>query len=120
MNSKEQEWNVFCSDARRNAFLIGDLSRNVYGSHYHVREPETQRLTMTFPGFAQSLLAWQTRKLLLQVRLLLLDPFGVAIISLCAEKLQMHAHAFHNHLSAKIQEKQSISMLWVEYTFTLI
>ncbi|KAK9868843.1 hypothetical protein WJX84_005438 [Apatococcus fuscideae] len=37
MNSKEQEWNVFCSDARRNAFLIGDLSRNVYGSHYHLQ-----------------------------------------------------------------------------------
>lgn len=69
MESSKQDWNVFCSDAKRNAFLLGDASRNAYGSHYHVREPETQLLRMTFPGFVESLQAWQSRRLLLQVRL---------------------------------------------------
>ncbi|KAK9844525.1 hypothetical protein WJX74_003603 [Apatococcus lobatus] len=62
----KQDWSVFCSDAKRNAFLLGDSSQNAYGSDYHVREPETQLLHMTFPSFIESLKAWQSRKLLLQ------------------------------------------------------
>lgn len=69
MGNRKQDWSVFCSDAKRNAFLLGDASRNAYGSHYHVREPETQLLHMTSPGFVESFKTWQSRRLLLQVRL---------------------------------------------------
>ena len=67
MGADKQDWTTFCSEAKRNAFLIGDLGRNAYGSNYHVREPETQRLPMAFPGFVDSIKAWQSRRLLFQV-----------------------------------------------------
>ena len=65
---KLQPLTVLCSDSRRCRFVEYDDLKNVYGSYYHVREPETQRLEMTFPEFVQCTQRWQSRRLLLKVR----------------------------------------------------
>ena len=41
--------------------------RNVFGGHYHVREPESQRLEMSLQEFMQCAQSWQTRQLYLRV-----------------------------------------------------
>ncbi len=65
---KPQPMAVLCSDSRRQRFYEYDELKNVYGCYYHVREPETQRLEMTFPEFVQCSQRWQARRLLLKVR----------------------------------------------------
>ncbi|GAB4818813.1 hypothetical protein N2152v2_005859 [Parachlorella kessleri] len=61
---------VLCSDARRCRFMEYEELKNVYGSYYHVREPETQRLEMTFPEFVQCTQRWQSRRLLLKAKVM--------------------------------------------------
>lgn len=58
---------VLCSATGKCRFMQCRDSSNIFGSHYHVREPETQRLQMDFKGFAQCAQQWQKRQLLLQV-----------------------------------------------------
>ncbi|KAK9814645.1 hypothetical protein WJX72_009229 [[Myrmecia] bisecta] len=62
MGTKHKTWRILCSKGTRHAFLEYDASKNIYGSEYHVREPETQRLEMGFWEFAQCARNWTTRK----------------------------------------------------------
>lgn len=59
---------VLCSDERADAFLEHDSNKNVYGSFYHIREPSTRHLSMSFHDFAGCLTAWTSKKLLVRVR----------------------------------------------------
>ena len=68
MGTKHKEFTVLCSDAVRNRFIEGDQSKNIFGSHYHVRECQTQTLPMGFPEFAQCAQIWTSRLLYFKVR----------------------------------------------------
>ena len=59
---------VLCSDDTRHRFFEVDDAKNVYGTGYHLREPETQRLTMKLPEFAECAQTWQCRRVFLKVR----------------------------------------------------
>ena len=61
---------VLCSDERADAFLEHDADKNVYGSFYHIREPSTRHLSMSFRDFAGCLTSWASKKLLVRVRAL--------------------------------------------------
>eukprot|EP00887_Chlorella_sp_A99_P002105 scaffold21.g2105.t1 len=63
----QHELPVLCSGARRNRFLEYDDGKNGRASPYHVREPETQRLAMSFPDFAQCAARWQARRVFCKV-----------------------------------------------------
>ena len=58
---------VLCAEEESSAYLEHDPEKNVFGSYYHVREPKTRRLPMTFPDFAACLTTWTSKKLLLKV-----------------------------------------------------
>lgn len=58
---------VLCSASQKNRFMECDDGKNVFGGLYHVREPESQRLSMTFHEFAQCAQRWQTRQVYLKV-----------------------------------------------------
>ncbi len=62
---------VLCSASGLNRFLECDDGKNVFGSHYYVREPESQRLSMPLHEFAQCAARWQTRQVYLKVSVLL-------------------------------------------------
>ena len=68
MGTKHTEFKILCSDAVRNRFIEGDQSKNVFGSHYHVRECQTQTLRMAFPEFAQCAQRWTSRLLFFKAR----------------------------------------------------
>ena len=59
---------VLCSDDTRHRFFEVDDAKNVYGTGYHLREPETQRLTMKLPEFAECAQTWQCRRVFLKVQ----------------------------------------------------
>ncbi len=58
---------VLCSDALRQSFMDCDQSQNDPSSCYHVREPDTRVLDMTFPEFENCVGQWSRRRLCLQV-----------------------------------------------------
>lgn len=58
---------VLCSASQKNRFMECDDGKNVFGGLYHVREPESQRLSMTFHEFVQCAQRWQTRQVYLKV-----------------------------------------------------
>lgn len=59
---------VLCSPAGSNRFIAADCNKNLPGSYYHVRKPETSVLQMTFDDWLDCWQAWSTNRLLLQVR----------------------------------------------------
>lgn len=59
---------VLCSAIQKNRFLECDDAKNAFGSLYHVREPESQRLGMTFHEFLQCSQRWQTQQVYLKVQ----------------------------------------------------
>ncbi|BDA49058.1 probable hypoxia-inducible factor 1-alpha inhibitor [Coccomyxa sp. Obi] len=60
MNRADVE--VLSSEEKSSAFVEHDESKNAFGSFYHVREPATQRLHMTFSDFIDCLSTWKARK----------------------------------------------------------
>lgn len=58
---------VFCSATGKSRFIECDADRNAFGSHYHVREPETQLLDMSLHGYMECVKNWQFRQLHLKV-----------------------------------------------------
>ena len=68
MGSDKIDYEVLCSEGPRNAFLLADPLKNVYGHFYHVREPETRSLFMGFWEFVQCAWRWTTRHVYFQVR----------------------------------------------------
>ena len=59
---------AMCATAERSAVLEVDGEKNVYGSVYHVREPESQVLPMRFGEAAECVVAWQERRMFVRVR----------------------------------------------------
>lgn len=59
---------VLCSSQNKNRFIECDDSKNVFGSYHHVREPESQRLSMPLHEFAQCAQRWQARPTYLKAR----------------------------------------------------
>ena len=62
-----QGWSVLCSAQKHNLFIETDLDKNVFGSYYHIREPQTQQLHMTFAEYAQCATTWTTKKVMFKV-----------------------------------------------------
>lgn len=58
---------VLCSPAESNRFISTDVSKNIPGSYYHVRKPETSTVQMTFTDWLGCWQSWTTNRLLLQV-----------------------------------------------------
>ena len=58
---------MLCSDAMRQSFMECDQAKNDPSSCYHVREPDTRVLDMTFPEFENCVGQWSRRRLCLQV-----------------------------------------------------
>ena len=66
---------VSCSSAEKDRFFLGQPAKNVYGSGYHVREPETRTIQMTFADFTECLLKWHaSEKVFLKVRCNTFNP----------------------------------------------
>lgn len=61
-------YDVLCSEAQKNRFFEFDNEKNIYGTGYYVREPETERIKMNYCDFVESSHAWKTRTLLFSVR----------------------------------------------------
>lgn len=61
---------VLCSPAESNRFISTDISKNIPGSYYHVRKPETSTVQMTFTDWLDCWQSWTTNRLLLQVGML--------------------------------------------------
>lgn len=68
---------LLCSQAGVNRFVDFEESKNIPGSYYHVRVPQTRALSMSFDAWLGSWRSWQTSRLLLQV-------------DVCAWELQHH------------------------------
>lgn len=64
---RKQQLLVLCSPADTNRFIAADVSKNLPGSYYHVRKPETGQLQMTFMEWFDSYRSWNHSRLLLQV-----------------------------------------------------
>ena len=58
---------VLCSTPGRSRFIECHDASNVFGSFYHVREPESQRLEMGWREFLQCTQKWRSRPLYLKV-----------------------------------------------------
>lgn len=65
--TQDQAWTVLCSTQKHNSFIETDTAKNVFGSYYHVREPQTQELQMTFAEYAECAQKWTTRTVLFKV-----------------------------------------------------
>lgn len=63
----EASLQVLCSASGKSRFIECSADRNVFGAHYHVREPETQHLYMSLQDFMQCAQSWQIRQLCLKV-----------------------------------------------------
>jgi len=68
-NNKSPQITVLCSEAKHNRFIECDSLKNIYGSLYHVREPETQKLEMTLPEFVQCATTWKDRRIFTRIPL---------------------------------------------------
>jgi hypothetical protein len=65
---QQQQLTVLCSPASRNRFILPDASKNLPGSYYHLRKPETSTLSMSFSEWRESWQTWgQQSRLLLAV-----------------------------------------------------
>ena len=64
---RRKVFKVLCSDGLRQCFMECDQSKNDPSSCYHVREPETRALDMTFSEFENCITQWSRRRLCLQV-----------------------------------------------------
>lgn len=53
---------VMCSEPKRNRFIKADPIKNIYGSMYHVREPETRLLAMTISELIDCASTWTQRR----------------------------------------------------------
>jgi len=82
IGTKHKDFKILCSDAVRNRFIEGDQSKNTFGSHYHVRECQTQTLRMAFSEFAQCTQTWTSRLLYFKVRAKIHDVAFLYITSL--------------------------------------
>lgn len=65
--TQDQVWTVFCSAQQHNLFIETDTDINVFGSYYHIREPQTQQLQMTFAEYADCAKSWTAKKVLFKV-----------------------------------------------------
>jgi hypothetical protein len=59
---------VLCSTPGRSRFIECHDASNTFGSFYHVREPESQRLEMGWREFLQCTQKWRSRPLYLKVK----------------------------------------------------
>jgi len=57
------KFNVMVNEADADRFVDYDASKNVFGSFYHIREPETGRMEMDIPEFVTCANTWTARKL---------------------------------------------------------
>lgn len=64
---QEASWEVLCSLQKHNAFIDTATGKNIFGSYYHVREPQTQKLLMTFGEYAQCAKQWTSKKVMFKV-----------------------------------------------------
>lgn len=75
MAHEQHCWTVLCSDHNRNAFVRCIARNNIFGSYYHIREPETQQLQMQFCDFAACAAKWKSKTALFDVSTLVLSCF---------------------------------------------
>lgn len=64
---QEASWEILCSLQKHNAFVETATGKSIFGSYYHVREPQTQKLSMTFGEYAQCIKQWTSKKLIFKV-----------------------------------------------------
>ncbi|KFM23513.1 Hypoxia-inducible factor 1-alpha inhibitor, partial [Auxenochlorella protothecoides] len=46
--------------------LVCDAEKNIYGSHYHIREPESSTIKLTAAEFVQCARKWKSKLLVLE------------------------------------------------------
>lgn len=56
-------WKCFVCPSDKHRFIEHDESKNILGSDYYVREPETQSLDCTFDEFVQCARAWKDKSI---------------------------------------------------------
>lgn len=66
-------WKSYYSSGKKNRFILGDLSKNIYGTNYHVREPETRAMSLTMPDFQECFTKWTTERVFLKVSVTFLN-----------------------------------------------
>ena len=67
LSSCDGTYEVLRSDVHKSRFLNSDLQKNVYGSGYFLREPETSRQEMTVSAFRAAQQTWHQWCLLMNV-----------------------------------------------------
>ena len=65
--AQDHKWNVLCSSQTHNCFTSTDMDKNTFGSYYHIREPQTRNLQMSFKEYAQCAKHWTINKVLFKV-----------------------------------------------------
>ncbi|KAL0039566.1 hypothetical protein WJX77_002084 [Trebouxia sp. C0004] len=58
---QEASWGILCSLQKHNAFIETATGKNIFGSYYHVREPQTLKLSMTFGEYTQCAKQWSSK-----------------------------------------------------------
>jgi len=56
-------WKCFVCPSDKHRFIECDESKNIFGSDYYIREPETQSLDCTFYEFVQCARAWKDKSI---------------------------------------------------------
>lgn len=79
-NKSQLQLPVLCSPADHNRFMSADASKNIPGSYYHVRKPETSTVQLTFTDWLDCWQSWTTNRLLLQVGAV---PLGMCTGTAC-------------------------------------
>jgi len=64
------QWDALVSAADKNRFISYSEGKNVFGSYYHVREPETERMPTSLREFVQCARTWTTRRIFLKALLM--------------------------------------------------
>lgn len=98
-------WSVRCSAQKANSFTFTNMDKNIFGSYYHIREPKTRQLQMTFREYAQCAKHWTTSKILFKVHSFIAPyhspaQYGIQHFSDCASNIYciawmpIHTHTY--------------------------
>lgn len=74
--TSETSFSVYSLGTSPGRLLVCDAEKNIYGSHYHIREPESSTIKLTAAEFVQCARKWKSKLLVLEVSLVHWDDCG--------------------------------------------
>uniref|UniRef100_A0A1D1ZXM2 Cupin-like domain-containing protein n=1 Tax=Auxenochlorella protothecoides TaxID=3075 RepID=A0A1D1ZXM2_AUXPR len=64
--TSETSFSVYSLGTSPGRLLVCDAEKNIYGSHYHIREPESSTIKLTAAEFVQCARKWKSKLLVLE------------------------------------------------------